>query len=411
MKGDMAMKNRFINHAGTALFFLAILAGTISCASAAQRRVDAQFPRQEQALVVPGGDFGVMVEIIDDEKISTVAAYLVGANPGLGPGKHRVGFYFMKAGTASGPASTETTTVYSSGNLSVTSTKTTRDTYATYEKASELLFIEEDFKAGRLYCIGHSPNLEPVVFDAGYSAWYWDWRKNSIKTDEALVAINDEHWEFNPKAWPFVVVIDGEPALLLSRGEKRDIVLTKGRHTFSIIDKKNPRNEVITAETEVDIANDDFAIEIQGAKELFVIVAVEEKQKRTEAQKGELAEEKAQTKKGKAVSSKYPEVFDSSVGPGESILELNVKTSFALGTQEFCVDGEPIMLLSGKRAQVRFKIPNGTHTLSIDKGGYSWYNGKSKDFTAESNLVIITIDQGLMLTDFDVEQKELYGRH
>jgi hypothetical protein len=398
----MDMKNRFVNHTGTALFVLAILAGLACCASAAQKKVDAQFPRQEQALVAPGGNFGIMVEVIDGEKISTTAAYFIGANPGLGPGKHRLGFYFMKSGTASGPASTQTTTLYSSGNLSVASTRTTSNTYATYEKASELLFIEEDFKAGHMYCVGHVGTLEPVVFDAGYSPWYWDWRGASIKADEARVTIDDEHWEFNPQPWPYVVAIDGEPALLLSHGEKRDIVLAKGRHVFSIIDKKDPRNEAITAETTVDIINDEAAIEIQGAKEFFAIVDAD-------AQKSDSAEGTAQTKNERAVSSKYPEIFDGSVGPGESILELNVKASFALGTQEFCVDGEPILFLSEKRAQARFKIPNGPHTLSIDKGGYSWYNGKSKDFAAESNLIIITVDQGLMKTDFDVEEKALQG--
>jgi hypothetical protein len=401
------MKNRFINHTGIFLFCLAVLAGFTCCASAAQKKVDARFPRQEQALVAPGGNFGIMVEVIDGEKISTKAAYLIGANPGLGPGKHRLGFYFMKSGTTAGPATTKTTTLYSSGNMSVTSTKTTHDTYATYEKASELLFIEEDFKAGHMYCIGHTAALEPVLFDAGYSAWYWDWRKNSIKEDEAPVVINDEHWEFNPQAWPYVVVIDGEPALLLSHGEKRDIVLTKGRHTFSIIDKKDPRNGAITAETVLDITDDEAAIEIQGAKEVFSIIDAGVRKEGLKAQKKELAEQEAQTEKGKAISSKYPEVFGSNVGPGESIVELNIKTSFALGTQEFSIDGEPIMLLSGKRAQIRFKIPNGAHTLSIDKGGYSWYNGKSKSFTAESNLIIIAIDQGLMATDFDVEKRPL----
>jgi hypothetical protein len=406
----MRMKNRFINHRGNFFFILAIIAGISSCTSTAQKKVDARFPRQEQALVVPGGNFGIMVEIIDGEKISTTTAYLIGANPGLGPGKHRLGFYFMKSGTASRPTGTQTTTLYSSGNMSITSTKTTSETYATYEKASELLFIEEDFKTGHMYCIGHTSALEPVVFDAGYNAWYWDWRKNSIKADEASVAIDDEHWEFGPLAWPYVVVIDGEPALFLSRGEKRDIVLTKGRHTFSIIDKKNPRNETITAETEVDIIDDEAAIEIQGAKEVFAIVTVDAadvRKERREAEKEESAEQRTQTKKGKAISSKYPEIFDSAVGPGESIVELNVKTSFALRTQEFSIDGEPMMLLSGKRARMRFKIPNGAHTLSIAKGGYSYYNGKSTDFTAESNLIIITIKQGLMMTDFDVERKSL----
>jgi hypothetical protein len=87
------------------------------------------------------------------------------------------------------------------------------------------------------------------------------------------------------------------------------------------------------------------------------------------------------------LGTKYPEVFDNSVGPGESIVELNVKTLFTVGTQEFCINGEPVLLLSGKRARTRFKIPDGTHTLSIDKGGYVWYLGRSKDFTAESNLI------------------------
>jgi hypothetical protein len=393
------MKNRFSNYRGTSLFILAIFAGIAGCASEAQKKVDAQFPRQEQVLVVPGGDFGVMVEEIDGEKISTTAAYLGGANPGLGPGKHRLGFYFMKAGIVTGPGTKQTST-HSSGNVSITTSRTTSDTYAINEKASELLFIEEDFKAGHTYCIDHTAALEPVVFDAGYSVWYWDWRKNSIKTDEALVTIDDEHWEFSPQAWPYVVVIDGEPALLLSHGEKRDIVVTKGRHVLSIIDKKDPRNEAITAKTVVDITHDKLAFEVQGAKEVFAIVGAG-------TQKKELTEQTAQTENGKAISSKYPVVFDNSVGPGESILELNIKTSFALGTQEFCVDGEPIMLLSEKKAQARFKIPNGAHTLSIDKGGYSYYNGKSTDFTAESNLIIITIKQGLTRTDFDVEKKSL----
>jgi hypothetical protein len=309
----------------------------------------------------------------------------------------------MKSGTTSRPGATQTTT-YSSGNLSVTTTRTPSNTYATYEKDSELLFGEEDFKAGHAYCLARASDLEPVLFDAGYSAWYWNWRKNSIKPDEALVTIDDEHWEFNPEAWPYVVVIDGEPALFLSRGEKQDIVLTKGPHAFGIIDKKDPRNGTVTAETTVDIANDAVSIEIQGAKEVFAVVDAGAQKEETA---GQQTQTQTETKTGKAISSKYPEVFDNAVGPGESIVELNVKTSFALGTQEFCIDGEPVMLLSGKRAQVRFRIPNGAHILSIDKGGYSWYNGKSKDFTAESNLIIITIDQGLMATDFDIEERLL----
>jgi hypothetical protein len=57
-KEECGMKNRFINHTGISLFIHVIFAG---CASEAQKRVDIRFPRQEQALVVPGGDFGVII--------------------------------------------------------------------------------------------------------------------------------------------------------------------------------------------------------------------------------------------------------------------------------------------------------------------------------------------------------------
>ncbi|MDR2079685.1 MAG: hypothetical protein LBP74_08210 [Treponema sp.] len=81
--------------------------------------------------------------------------------------------FINHAGTSAGPAATKTTTLYS----------TTNSTYATYNKASEILFIEGDFKAGHTYRIGRTSDLTPVLFDAGYSAWYWNWRRDTYRTE------------------------------------------------------------------------------------------------------------------------------------------------------------------------------------------------------------------------------------
>ncbi|MDR2766730.1 MAG: hypothetical protein LBB82_00225 [Treponema sp.] len=124
-------------------------------------------------------------------------------------------------------------------------------------------------------------------------------------------------------------------------------------------------------------------------------------------EKMKTAKAAAKRKKGLPVSTKYPEVVGGSAGPGQAILEINTDTLMAIGMQEFSLDGEPFMLLAAGESHMRFVIPNGKHTLSIARGGYAYYNGKSVEFTAASNLLILNIDQGLALTDFDITEKPL----
>jgi hypothetical protein len=394
------MKKRAIHPLWGGLCILLVAAGFSGCVSSAQEKADALFPRHEQARIAGGGGLSIEVTTYDGEELSAISSALLWELPGLTPGRHSVGFYFVRSGTTSVAGPTTTSTIYNSGNFSVTSTSTSRQNYVTLERVSDLLTVENDFEAGRLYALVNGGDGKPIVFDAGYTDWFWQWRVESKKPGETLVTIEDEHYQFAQGGWPFILLIDGERALYFVVGEEKEIVLSQGRHTFAVIDKKDPLSETIAASYELDIGSEEAGIEIRGSGKKFTLVdaAVEEK----------AADDAASAaKKAVALSVKFPEAAGNAVGPGESILEVIIDYTFEPPREplEIFVDGEPVMRTREKRTSMRFRVPNGPHEIMAKNTNKLVGQETSEEFKANSNLIRATLTQGLVFSD-DIEIEE-----
>jgi hypothetical protein len=383
-------------------FFILAAAGFAGCTSTAQSRVDELFPRQEQARIL--GPRGV-VELIalDGEDVSSLADLMSGTPPGLPPGQHSLEFYFGTWGTVSVPGKTTTSTVYSSGNVSVTSSRTQTDTAISYKRVSDLMTAEYEFKPGRAYGFVNGDDGKPIIYEAGYSDWYWQWRVETKKPEETLVTIEDEHgFVWREGSWPFILVIDGEPYLHFVNGQEYEIVLLPGPHTFAIIDKKDPLNEAISASFEMVVAAGEAEFEIQGEGPLFTVVELSEEARAAAKQ----AEAGAEVKKAEDADAAMRRDFPLAnaarkPGPGESVLEIKVDLMFGLGISiPFFLDGKPVANLQNDES-IRVIIPNGRHTISVRDDGYA-----VEEFTAKSNLVTAAWEQNLWVS-LNVEVKPL----
>jgi hypothetical protein len=361
--------------AAAVLTFLAVVVFT-DCVSSAQKELDALMPRQEQAQILVNPGF-YEIAGLDGKKMSNYWHVL----PGLAPGRHSVDFYqgtLTTTTVAAGPAVSTTTRV--SGNMTVTTTTQQRQTSTKFVRSSGLLTLEHDYEAGKAYLILNDPDGKPVIIPAGYTAWYWEWRKASKGADEAILAINDEHFRLTEGPWPFLFLLDGESYVYFDVGQKRELVAPKGRHTLSIIDKKDPRNENPALSVEIDIDEDELEIEIIGTKNVFNI-------------------------KSTALQSRFETASGSSPDDkgsgGESILELQFSKKSTLALEIF-LDDE--LLLSSKEKEVikRFTIPDGPHVITAKLFSYPTVR---KEFTASSNLVIAAFKQGLVTNSLEIEEK------
>lgn len=395
------MKKMVINFCG-GFFMLLVAAGFAGCTSAAQSRADELFPRQEQARIMYGSGV-VELMTLDGEDASSIADVLSGTPPGLTPGKHSLEFYFGTWGTVATPGATTTSTVRS-GNVSVTTSRTQTNTSISYERISELLTLESEFKPGRAYALinGNDGNLH--IYEAGYSDWYWEWRVSTKKPSETLVTIEDEHYRRADGIWPFMLLIDGDPSLFFSSGQEYEIVLTPGPHTFAVIDKVDPLNEAISASYEIDIPAGEAGLEVQGEGKRFTIVEMSA-EALAEAQRAE-AEAEAKNAEGTEAAMRlaFP-IADASrrPGPGESILEMKVDVVLGLGiTFSFTLDGKPIANLQNDET-IRVIIPNGRHTIAVQN------DRTAETFIANSNLISATWEQGLLLVSLNIEAKPLSG--
>jgi hypothetical protein len=388
------------------LCILLAAAGFSGCVSAAQEKADALFPRHEQARLVSSG--GILeITSIDGEERSTTMDVLMGGTPGLTPGTHSLEFYFGAAGTTTVPGATTTSTVYSSGNLSVTSSKTQNTSAVTYERVSDLLTVENDFKAGRAYMLAGGADGKPLIYEVGYSDWYWQWRVQSKKPEETLVTIEDEHFQVRQGPWPFILLIDGEPSLFFHMGQEYEIALSQGRHAFAVMDKKDPLATAISASHELDIGSGPIAIEIRGSGTEFAIVDADAD---VAAEEKAAADKETGARKAVALSAKFPEAAGNNAGPGEAILEVVIDYTFSPPREplEIFVDGEPIMRTQEKQATMRFRIPNGKHTIMSRNANSLVLPETTEEFTAASNLIRATLTQGFISSDdIEIEEKPL----
>jgi hypothetical protein len=394
------MKKMVINLLCGGFFMLLVAAGFAGCTSAAQSRADELFPRHEQARIMYGSGV-VELMTLDGEDASSIADVMSGTPPGLTPGKHSLEFYFGSWGTVATPGATTTSTVRS-GNVSVTTSRTQTNTSISYERTSDLLTLESEFKPGRAYALinGNDGNL--IIYEVGYSDWYWEWRVDTKKPSETLVTIEDEHWRAADGIWPFVLLIDGEPSLFFTSGQEYEIVLTPGPHTFAVIDKVDALNEAISVSYEIDIPAGEAGLEVQGEGKRFTIVEASAEALAAAKKAEDEAKAKTVDNTEAAMRLAFP-IADASrrPGPGESILEMKVDVVFGLGlTFPFALDGKPIANLQNDET-IRVIIPNGRHAISVQN------DRTAETFIANSNLISATWEQGLLLVSLNVEVKPL----
>jgi hypothetical protein len=258
------MKKSGMKLVGGVLLML-LIADFTACTSSAQKKIDALMPRQEQAqLLINPGLFEVAG--LDGEKMTNYWQ----AIPGLVPGRHTITFYQGSITTTAGfagPVSSTTTTV--SGNMTVTATSQQTQAYAGFTRSSDLLTLEHDYEAGKAYILVNDAGGKPLIMPVGYTEWYWEWRKASKKTGEAILTVKDEHYRFADGPWLFCFLIDGEFYTYFDLGQKKEMVVPKGRHTLSIIDKKDPLSETVSFSVELDVDTDALELEITGSKNTF----------------------------------------------------------------------------------------------------------------------------------------------
>jgi hypothetical protein len=249
--------------------FLMLIAGFTACTSSAQKKIDAVIPRQEQAqLLINPGFFEVAG--LDGEKMTNYWY----AIPGLVPGRHTIAFYQGSITPAAGPAGpVSSTTTKTSGNTTVTAASQQTQTYAGFTRSSDLLTLENDYEAGKAYLLMNDAGGNPLIIPAGYTEWYWEWRKASKKAGEAILTIKDEHYHFADGPWLFYFLVDGELHTYFDMGQKKEIVVPKGRHTLSIVDKKDPLSETASFSVEINVDADTLKLEVTGAKNTFSIKA------------------------------------------------------------------------------------------------------------------------------------------
>jgi hypothetical protein len=392
------MKKTVVNLLCGGFLTLLFVAGFTGCTSAAQSRTDELFPRHEQARIMYGSGV-VELMTLDGEDASSTVDVMSGTPPGLTPGTHSLDFYFGTWGTVSTPGGTTSTTVQT-GNLSVTTTRTQTNTSVAYKRISELLTIQSEFKPGRAYAIITGDDGKPFIYEAGYSDWYWEWRVENKKPEETLVTIEDEHWRIATGPWPYLLAIDGDPSLFFSYGQEYDIVLTPGPHTFTIIDKKDPLNETVSASFELEVPAGEVEFEVRGEGPKFIIVELSEEAQAAAAQAEAETEVKPAEDDEAAMRRNFPLADSRKPGPDESVLEIKLDLVIGLGmTTPFALDGKPIANLKNDES-IRVIIPNGRHTISARGGAWT------EDFTAKSNLIIATLEQFLMVS-FEIEVKPL----
>jgi hypothetical protein len=299
--------------------------------------------------------------------------------PGFVPGRHTVSFYqgSQSATTGfAGPATSTTTRV--SDNMTVTATSQQTQTIVKFTRSSDLLTLENDYEAGKVYMLVNGADGKPLIIPAGYTEWYWEWRKASKKADEAVLTVNDKHYRFADGAWRFNLLIDGEVYTYFDMGQKKEIVVPKGRHTLSIIDKQDPLSETVSFSAEMNVDDDALELEVTGTKSAFYIKPADA-QLRSDA------------------------ALDTKVVSGESVLEIHFskKSSLAL---EFILDGASILSSKEQEAVRRFKIPNGLHSIT---GKLFSYPNANKEFTANSNLIIATFKQGTFVNSLEIEERPM----
>jgi hypothetical protein len=254
-------------HLTGGVFLTLLIAGFAACTSSAQKKIDALLPRQEQAqLLVNPGSFEIAG--LDGEKMTNYWY----AIPGLAPGRHTVGFYqggITTTTRAAGPAASTTAGV--SENMTVTTTSQPTQTYAGFTRTSDLLTLEYDYEAGKACILTNDAGGKPLILPAGYTDWYWEWRKASKKDGEALLTVKDNHYHLADGPWLFYFLVDGELYTFFETGQKKELVVPKGRHTLSIVDKKDPHAGAVSFSADVPIDTDTIEIEITGAKNIFTI--------------------------------------------------------------------------------------------------------------------------------------------
>jgi hypothetical protein len=366
------MKKVVVNLMGNTLLTLLIAAGFTGCTSSPQKKIDALMPRQEQAQLLVNPSFYQIVGL-DGEKMSNYWHAL----PGLTPGRHSVDFYqgtITTTTTYSGPAVSTTRVV--SGNMTVTTTTQQRQSSAKFVRSSGLLGLENDYEAGKAYLLTNDAGGKPVIIPAGYTEWYWKWRRASKKADEAFLAINDEHYRFADGPWPFQFLLDGELYTYFDMGQKKEVAAPKGRHTLSIIDKKDPLSETVSVSAEIDINEDEVSIEIIGTRNVFNI-------------------------KSTAVQSRFETAPGNAGEAGESILELQFSKKSTMALDVF-LDDELILSSKEKELNKRINIPNGPHSITVKLFSYP---SVRKEFTAASNLIIASFKQGLVTNSLEIEEK------
>jgi hypothetical protein len=405
------MKKSFKKLLYVSIFILILAAGFSGCASASayQEKTDALFPRHEQAIVREASMSGELTDIavIDGEELPISILGESAVPPGLTPGKHSLGFYFVQLDQPSAPAApatTTTTTTRVNSRTTVTTSRTTAPAggyvnIPTMTRISELITTESDFKPSKIYLMYTDAGKKPFFVDAGFSGWYWEWRLENKKANETVITIEDERaWASLNVPEPFMLLIDGELALWLGGRQQYDIVVSQGSHTFAIIDKSdNPRSETISVSREVNIFGEEMEIDIQGAqKNQFEFINLTAKEKT-------IAEKELDAKVGlvlKETSSNLPPAPDNTVSPGESILEVSMDLFMSFEMQVY-LDKKPIMNFA-EDGTLRGKIPNGHHEISI--GGY--YSDEA-EFDADSNLISVSVDVGLFGPDTKIEKKPL----
>jgi hypothetical protein len=367
------MKKTSVYRAGFAGGLVLLLtAGFAGCTSSAQKKIDAALPRQEQAQLLVNPNF-FEVAGLDGEKMTNYWYSI----PGLTPGRHTVDFYqgsITATTVASGPA---TSTTVKSGNMTVTSTSQPTQSYASFRRSSGLLSLAHEYEAGKACLLTNDAEGKPLILPAGYTEWYWEWRKASKKAGESLLTIKDGHHLFADGAWLFMVFIDGELYTYFDMGQKKEIILSKGSHTLSIVDKKDPLAETVSFSVELNIQDDEVDLEITGSKQVFSVQSAAA---------------------APLVSGADPGV---PAAAGESVLEVHIVKRSSLAA-EILLDGTPLVSSKEREAVQRFKIPNGAHTIT---GKLFSYPSAAKTFTANSNLIVATFKQGAFTNSLEIEER------
>lgn len=261
------MRQKIIRLGAIALLGAVFAAFFTGCANKAQTKIDALLPRYEQAQIpascLCSAGESVMITEIDGEELDMTFGVPTFAPPGLSPGKHTVGFYQVAAGTTTiNTGARSTTTTQISKNMSVSTSSQQTQQVASFEKTSDLLKIEHDFEAGGLYMLGLGKEGKLALFKLGKTKWYWEYRVESKRADEAVVRIGYGSFIDRSRSLPLLLQVDGKDTLLLEAGSTNAIVTAKGKRKFAAIDKRDATQNKVAATFETEIVGDEELINI-----------------------------------------------------------------------------------------------------------------------------------------------------